>query len=232
MKSWPTFMKEELPQTPVINLLSSHCYLLNSKKSLKKNYNDNFKFWILPITFWFLTGVYAYLLSSIIDFIGIGYIFHWYLIFFAETIVNEMNFFSHQTKIKFLKSHFCLVAFMGNGGRSRRNTTDIYRELETIWGELLVGTRTYLGVGARKYVANTQPFIPTLVVSETTVSDLILVTIGGPSHCWLEDEKDNRQTSDIFQPWIGRNNSTMREWQKNRNVSRGLHWTKRKWETN
>ena len=51
----------------------------------------------------------------------------------------------------------CLIEIMESGGRSGGSTSHIYRELGTIWGELLVGTRIYVRVGARKKVARIRP---------------------------------------------------------------------------
>ena len=57
----------------------------------------------------------------------------------------------------------CLIAIMDSGGRSAGSTTHVYRDLGSIWGELVVGTRTYMGVAAKIYTAKIWPkYLPSL----------------------------------------------------------------------
>ena len=46
---------------------------------------------------------------------------------------------------------------MESGGRCGGSTIHTCRELGFIWGEQLVGPRTYMGVGARKLLARIRP---------------------------------------------------------------------------
>ena len=61
--------------------------------------------------------------------------FIFYLLW-RNTFVNEKKYISHQTKFIFLNS-------LAGG-----STIHIWRKLETICEELLVGTRTYMGAGS------------------------------------------------------------------------------------